>query len=1027
MSVSDAFLSPRAEALFSAVAVFGDAQELDVLDVSEGQQPARRAIETVIANALNCMPSVGSRMVLIKGEAGSGKSHVLTTSFKRAAALPRGEVYPAVLQLTAPVDKKGYEVWLLDALFRQLTARHFSDDHNCSPLRRLAGRLLGRVELDEQEEFLRLIDDLDNDEEIDRALRIAKKIRKEAQEILPENPPQEAFFAAVLLAGCGDSSAINYLRQGIADKRFKALDLPKIKTQHQRLGVLKDLGLTAQSVGASLAIGFDQVENAVRLGSEDLFVHTIFQALRIVENVVNCAVVVASISGEYDEIISGKRNVKGLPAGDRDRIENIPPSPVKLERGKPEFFRRVVAQRLAVLRTRSKLPPAPNLLDPLPEWFLPRIDQARNVRVALREVSLFRERAVGLQRFPLQEEYDDPRSETPTRVAEEEEVNFDKLWADFMDTAPATANRLLVSTQAELVSWWAREASREYTAREPAEVISTELNDPFSTRVVDVVLKIEGVASERRQLAICEAPNRNQQLTKQIENFLEYSSGTPILLRTNGFPKGRQTQIAGALHKLKSLCGRQLDLGETEWHNLQRAKDFADLHAEADGFHGWRRDRQWLLQFLAPLQPLIELPTMKSGAAPKTTRTSSSDGTRRGMNGEPSPTPGTGETAGENAGAPSTDLPSFPVIIGTSQGGETVHWAPYRPAPDHLNNFGFLITGDAGSGKTQTIRVLIDAACNEGLSLLIFDFKGDYCDANFAEPLGIEVVNIRQKGLPFNPLQPPPRGASGVQPIEHTHELAGVLARVFKLGPVQEGYLREAINGAYADIGIAPREWVAPDCANWPSFDLVLERLRGEKGTAALVTKLSPLCELGLFPTNSRQLQSFGSFIDKRLCLDLKELPTDEIKSALAEIMIIQLHGYALRGDQPRRLKRMVVFDEAHRVKNSVRLESLAREGRAFGVGIVIGTQFPGDIPETMAGNLATQLFLMNNQAEHRRFVVRQMYGATAGAEPAAMLEKLGHLKPFEGLLANTHYRSGVLLKVLPHHARAMRRPTLAC
>jgi DNA helicase HerA-like ATPase len=51
-----------------------------------------------------------------------------------------------------------------------------------------------------------------------------------------------------------------------------------------------------------------------------------------------------------------------------------------------------------------------------------------------------------------------------------------------------------------------------------------------------------------------------------------------------------------------------------------------------------------------------------------------------------------------------------------------------------------------------------------------------------------------------------------------------------------------------------------------------------------------------------------------------------------------------------------MVFDEAHRVKDSKRLEQLAREGRAFGVGIVIGTQFPGDIPETMAGNLATQL-----------------------------------------------------------------------
>jgi CO dehydrogenase nickel-insertion accessory protein CooC1 len=55
-----------------------------------------------------------------------------------------------------------------------------------------------------------------------------------------------------------------------------------------------------------------------------------------------------------------------------------------------------------------------------------------------------------------------------------------------------------------------------------------------------------------------------------------------------------------------------------------------------------------------------------------------------------------------------------------------------------LNNFSVLITGDAGSGKTQTIRVLIDAACQAGLALTIFDFKADYCDEKFARPLGIE-------------------------------------------------------------------------------------------------------------------------------------------------------------------------------------------------------------------------------------------------------------------------------------------------
>lgn len=113
-------------------------------------------------------------------------------------------------------------------------------------------------------------------------------------------------------------------------------------------------------------------------------------------------------------------------------------------------------------------------------------------------------------------------------------------------------------------------------------------------------------------------------------------------------------------------------------------------------------------------------------------------------------------------------------------------------------------------------------------------------------------------------------------------------------------------------------------------------------------------------------------------------------------------------------------FDEAHRVKDSKRLESLMREGRAFGIGIVIGTQFPGDIPESMAGNLATQLFLMNNQANHRRFVVAQLLGTTSSSEARQLLDELSNLRPLEGIFSNAHHK-GLLVRVLPHYARQPR------
>src|SRR5262245_13595539 len=72
MILEAAFLSPQADDLFESVAAFADAPELDKLDVTSGQSSARKALGRVIGNAAQRRPSPGTRIALIKGEAGSG-------------------------------------------------------------------------------------------------------------------------------------------------------------------------------------------------------------------------------------------------------------------------------------------------------------------------------------------------------------------------------------------------------------------------------------------------------------------------------------------------------------------------------------------------------------------------------------------------------------------------------------------------------------------------------------------------------------------------------------------------------------------------------------------------------------------------------------------------------------------------------------------------------------------------------------------------------------------------------------------
>jgi hypothetical protein len=184
------------------------------------------------------------------------------------------------------------------------------------------------------------------------------------------------------------------------------------------------------------------------------------------------------------------------------------------------------------------------------------------------------------------------------------------------------------------------------------------LDDVHKTPIIEVVLKRDGEVVERRTLALCEAPNRNQQLAEQVNRFLEASDGsTPVILRTNGFPKGRTAQVAPALRKLEMLSGLKLDLGNTEWNNLARAKEFFDQKLDAPGLLQWRRDTQWLQQLLSPLLPLIAFATVIDLEPVPSGRSAASDqGTPKWQNGSAS-----SEVALEHVTAVS--LGPFPVLL----------------------------------------------------------------------------------------------------------------------------------------------------------------------------------------------------------------------------------------------------------------------------------------------------------------------------------------------------------------------------
>jgi hypothetical protein len=376
------------------------------------------------------------------------------------------------------------------------------------------------------------------------------------------------------------------------------------------------------------------------------------------------------------------------------------------------------------------------------------------------------------------------------------------------------------------------------------------------------------------------------------------------------------------------------------------------------------------------------------------------------------------EPAADPVKAPAPFRPSaLAVMLGARKAGGDVFWAPFEKEAKLLNS-GVLVTGDPGSGKTQTLNVLIDGVAGMGLPVCIFDFKNDYSERGFVQAIGLKVHDVRQRGLPFNPLMPSFNAAGLAQPIEHIFTIAGVLNRVFGLGARQHAVLREAMKEAFERRGIDPQGWMRADACRAPNFDDVIAILDGQKDahTAGLMDRLAPLIELGLFP--KADAAPFEALMDERVVLSLFALPADDIKAALAELIIIRLHGVLVSRPQPRKLTRLLVLDEAWRVAKSKHLENLAREGRAFGAGIAIGTQYPGDLPADLSGALDTKIYLKNQHPDHRKAVLKALCGGNSTANEA-LQDTLEQLTQFEGLIQNQHYLPYAEFKLTPYFKRA--------
>jgi hypothetical protein len=621
-------------------------------------------------------------------------------------------------------------------------------------------------------------------------------------------------IAGLLLAADDASYAFtNWLRGGAQEVRFGEHTLPPLASEDDRRRALVSIAALAAATGSPLLLVFDQIEAASRVADHAHLGKLIASAVQLVEhNVVGTAVVISALQDTY-KIVKAAH----LDASFVDRIENGV-SPVTLRPPTPGELREIIRKRTAYLLQLSEAAAeAETSWQMVPDWLLATTDSTM-LRRALQDVRDYRNACRDAGRFLDQHEYrgkdagrqGGSEAQQPELPAEE----FEKLWQDAIDANLGTAVNIPTSEKIALFQWLVENIAPELPQVSALTVESRTLEGSNPTRIFDLQFRDgDDVAFERWKIAVADAPNSQGQLRDQIVAFLDNADnalpgllrlGAPLpRVRNDGEPTKSTTDVRGTqagppLADLLEAGGRIAPTDQRDWIRLRLAWQFVEQRRAAKGFTEWRVQRRFLLN-------MAGIGVMTKLLLPKTSNVTPFPGPAGGRDNRTGETPRSSSEAAGQAQSAVHPADRADVLLGRTQAGKPVRWCLNKDADPALPNFGLMVSGDAGQGKTQIIKAIIAEVADLDCPVLVFDFKNDY-GGPFAQAQGFESIDLND-GLPFNPLQLPPHGANGSQAINHLDTEAAIVSDrgleesdgaglVFVGEDLAEGQPRMVVDGA---------------------------------------------------------------------------------------------------------------------------------------------------------------------------------------------------------------------------------------
>lgn len=292
---------------------------------------------------------------------------------------------------------------------------------------------------------------------------------------------------------------------------------------------------------------------------------------------------------------------------------------------------------------------------------------------------------------------------------------------------------------------------------------------------------------------------------------------------------------------------------------------------------------------------------------------------------------------------------SLKILVGHDvRSDDAVFWEPTNTAKFMNTNSG--IIGTMGTGKTQCTKSVVtqlhrnqhNNIDGKPIGILIFDYKSDYVDDKFLDATNGKKYNLFR--LPYNPLSL--FGSTPMLPVHTARGFSETMGKAFNLGQKQQLRLRQLIAQAYDLAGIKKADsttWnkPAPTIADvWALF------LESDPAEDSLYAALESLHELEVFESNVEKCTSLYELVDGITVVELAGYPS-EIQSLVVALTLDLFYSQMQKQGKPevqgdfRQVTKLILVDEADNFmsQNFPSLRKILKEGREYGVGVILSTQ----------------------------------------------------------------------------------------